>query len=82
MGPDGPVIDVHHDPSMALSDGPQSITRDNVGVAHGQIAPVIGQTLWCSLVKGRRSVRVGDAQGLRHADATSLRDSLTGRLAE
>jgi 3-deoxy-7-phosphoheptulonate synthase len=46
VGADGVMIEVHHDPNRALSDGPQSITPDMFGTLMGdlrQIAPVIGR---------------------------------------
>ena len=48
VGADGLMIEVHHDPNRALSDGPQSITPDMFETLMqdlGQIAPVIGRTL-------------------------------------
>jgi 3-deoxy-7-phosphoheptulonate synthase len=42
------MVEVHHDPSRALSDGPQSITPDMFGALVRelrQIAPVIGREL-------------------------------------
>ncbi|HEY5907071.1 MAG TPA: 3-deoxy-7-phosphoheptulonate synthase [Vicinamibacteria bacterium] len=48
VGADGLMIEVHHDPNRALSDGPQSITPDMFEALMGdlrQIAPVIGRTL-------------------------------------
>jgi 3-deoxy-7-phosphoheptulonate synthase len=48
VGADGVMIEVHHDPNRALSDGPQSITPDMFGELMGdlrQIAPVIGRQL-------------------------------------
>jgi 3-deoxy-7-phosphoheptulonate synthase len=42
------MIEVHHDPDRALSDGPQSITPAMFNALVGdlkQIAPVIGRTL-------------------------------------
>jgi 3-deoxy-7-phosphoheptulonate synthase len=42
------MIEVHHDPNRALSDGPQSITPDMFEALMQelrQIAPVIGRTL-------------------------------------
>jgi 3-deoxy-7-phosphoheptulonate synthase len=48
VGADGVLIEVHHDPNRALSDGPQSITPDMFVSLMGelrQIAPVIGRTL-------------------------------------
>ena len=48
VGADGVMIEVHHDPNHALSDGPQSITPDMfVDVMRDLrlIAPVIGRTL-------------------------------------
>lgn len=48
VGADGLMIEVHHDPNRALSDGPQSITPDMFEVLVQdlrQIAPVIGRTL-------------------------------------
>jgi 3-deoxy-7-phosphoheptulonate synthase len=46
VGADGVMIEVHHDPNRALSDGPQSITPDMFVTLMGdlrQIAPVIGR---------------------------------------
>ena len=48
VGADGLMIEVHHDPNRALSDGPQSITPDmfeEVMQDLRQIAPVIGREL-------------------------------------
>jgi 3-deoxy-7-phosphoheptulonate synthase len=48
VGADGVMIEVHHDPNRALSDGPQSITPDmfeEVMADLRQIAPVIGRTM-------------------------------------
>ena len=48
VGADGLIIEVHHDPNRALSDGPQSITPDMLDALMDdlrQIAPVIGRTL-------------------------------------
>ena len=46
VGADGLLIEVHHDPDRALSDGPQSITPDSfadlAAQLHG-IAPIIGR---------------------------------------
>jgi 3-deoxy-7-phosphoheptulonate synthase len=48
VGADGLMVEVHHDPNRALSDGPQSITPDMFEALVGelrQIAPVIGRAL-------------------------------------
>jgi len=48
VGADGLMIEVHHDPNSALSDGPQSITPPMFEALMGelgQIAPVIGRRL-------------------------------------
>jgi 3-deoxy-7-phosphoheptulonate synthase len=48
VGADGVMIEVHHDPSKALSDGPQSITPDMFEALMAelrQIAPVVGRRL-------------------------------------
>ena len=48
VGADGLMIEVHHDPNRALSDGPQSITPEMFAALVGelrQIAPVIGRVL-------------------------------------
>jgi 3-deoxy-7-phosphoheptulonate synthase len=48
VGADGLMVEVHHDPGRALSDGPQSITPDMFGALVQelrQIAPVIGRKL-------------------------------------
>jgi 3-deoxy-7-phosphoheptulonate synthase len=48
VGADGLMIEVHHDPNRALSDGPQSITPDMFDELMRdlrQIAPVIGRRL-------------------------------------
>jgi 3-deoxy-7-phosphoheptulonate synthase len=48
VGADGLIVEVHHDPDRALSDGPQSITpamfEDLMGELR-QIAPVLGRRL-------------------------------------
>jgi 3-deoxy-7-phosphoheptulonate synthase len=48
VGADGLLIEVHHDPDSALSDGPQSITPEMLAGLLGelrQIAPVVGRSL-------------------------------------
>jgi 3-deoxy-7-phosphoheptulonate synthase len=48
VGADGLMVEVHHEPDTALSDGPQSITPAMFEALMGelrQIAPVIGRTL-------------------------------------
>ncbi len=48
VGADGLMIEVHHDPNRALSDGPQSITPesfDELVQDLRRIAPVIGRSL-------------------------------------
>jgi 3-deoxy-7-phosphoheptulonate synthase len=48
VGADGVMVEVHHDPNKALSDGPQSITPDMFEALMAelrQIAPVIGRRL-------------------------------------
>ena len=48
VGADGIVVEVHHDPNSALSDGPQSITPEMFEALVQdlrQIAPVIGRSL-------------------------------------
>ena len=48
VGADGLIIEVHHEPDTALSDGPQSITPPAFAALVGelrQIAPVLGRTL-------------------------------------
>jgi 3-deoxy-7-phosphoheptulonate synthase len=48
VGADGVLVEVHHDPARALSDGPQSITPDQFGDMMAelrQIVPVLGRTL-------------------------------------
>jgi 3-deoxy-7-phosphoheptulonate synthase len=48
VGADGLLVEVHHDPDTALSDGPQSITPDTFADLMGdlrQIAPVVGRRL-------------------------------------
>lgn len=48
VGADGVMVEVHHDPDSALSDGPQSITPGmfaDLMAELRQIAPVIGRTL-------------------------------------
>jgi 3-deoxy-7-phosphoheptulonate synthase len=48
VGADGLMVEVHHDPDRALSDGPQSITPamfEDLVRDLEQIAPVIGRTL-------------------------------------
>jgi len=48
VGADGVMIEVHHDPNRALSDGPQSITPEMFAEVVNdlrQIAPVIGRSI-------------------------------------
>jgi 3-deoxy-7-phosphoheptulonate synthase len=48
VGADGLMIEVHHDPDRALSDGPQSLTPEMFAALAAelrQIAPVVGRTL-------------------------------------
>ena len=48
VGADGLIVEVHHDPDTALSDGPQSITPAAFAELVGElrrIAPVLGRTL-------------------------------------
>ena len=48
VGADGLLVEVHHDPDTALSDGPQSLTPGMFATLMGevrQIAPVIGREL-------------------------------------
>ena len=48
VGADGLLVEVHHDPDTALSDGPQSLTPDMFDSLMGelrQMAPILGRTL-------------------------------------
>jgi 3-deoxy-7-phosphoheptulonate synthase len=48
VGADGLILEVHHDPDRALSDGPQSITPlafDELVRELRQMAPVMGRSL-------------------------------------
>jgi 3-deoxy-7-phosphoheptulonate synthase len=48
VGADGLIVEVHHDPDTALSDGAQSITPEMFAALVGdlrQIAPVLGRTI-------------------------------------
>jgi 3-deoxy-7-phosphoheptulonate synthase len=48
VGADGLMVEVHHDPDRALSDGPQSITPamfEELMRDLRQIAPVLGRSL-------------------------------------
>jgi 3-deoxy-7-phosphoheptulonate synthase len=48
VGADGLLVEVHHDPDTALSDGPQSLTPPMFATLMGelrQIAPVVGRGL-------------------------------------
>jgi 3-deoxy-7-phosphoheptulonate synthase len=48
VGADGIMIEVHHDPNAALSDGPQSVTPEMFAELMRelrQIVPVIGRRL-------------------------------------
>jgi 3-deoxy-7-phosphoheptulonate synthase len=48
VGADGVLVEVHHDPARALSDGPQSITPaqlEEMMAELRQIVPVLGRTL-------------------------------------
>lgn len=41
-GADGLIIEVHHDPDAALSDGPQSLTLDGFGETMGTVRAIAG----------------------------------------
>jgi 3-deoxy-7-phosphoheptulonate synthase len=48
VGADGLLLEVHHEPDVALSDGPQSITPEMLDALMAelrQIAPVVGRAL-------------------------------------
>ena len=48
VGADGLLVEVHHDPDTALSDGPQSITPEMFESLMDdlrQMAPILGRTL-------------------------------------
>jgi 3-deoxy-7-phosphoheptulonate synthase len=48
VGADGMIIEVHHDPDTALSDGPQSITPEmfeSLMAELRQMAPILGRSL-------------------------------------
>jgi 3-deoxy-7-phosphoheptulonate synthase len=48
VGADGVMVEVHHDPDRALSDGPQSITPamfESLVAELRQIAPVLGRRM-------------------------------------
>ena len=48
VGADGLLLEVHHDPDSALSDGPQSITPEMFSSLMGelgQIIPILGRRL-------------------------------------
>ncbi|HEY5163585.1 MAG TPA: 3-deoxy-7-phosphoheptulonate synthase, partial [Terriglobales bacterium] len=48
VGADGLIVEVHHDPDRALSDGPQSIYPDQFAELMrevGAIAPIIGRSM-------------------------------------
>mgnify|MGYP000249036440 CR=1 FL=1 len=54
-GADGVIIEVHHNPEKAFSDGPQSLYPDQFDRLMGElriIAPVLGRTLPLAKVKG------------------------------
>ena len=42
VGADGLIVEVHHDPDRALSDGPQSITPDQFGALVGELRQITG----------------------------------------
>jgi 3-deoxy-7-phosphoheptulonate synthase len=42
VGADGLIVEVHHDPDRALSDGPQSITPDAFGALMGELRQITG----------------------------------------
>jgi 3-deoxy-7-phosphoheptulonate synthase len=42
VGADGVIVEVHHDPDRALSDGPQSITPDQFGALVKEIRQITG----------------------------------------
>jgi 3-deoxy-7-phosphoheptulonate synthase len=48
VGADGLIVEVHHDPDHALSDGPQSLFPEQFEILMGELermAPVIGRSL-------------------------------------
>lgn len=48
VGADGLILEVHHDPDTALSDGPQSLTPEAFAALMGEvarIAPVVGRSV-------------------------------------
>jgi 3-deoxy-7-phosphoheptulonate synthase len=57
-GADGLIVEVHHDPDHALSDGPQSLFPEQFAAMVGQlrgILPVVHRTLNSEPAKGRAS---------------------------
>ena len=71
VGADGLIVEVHHDPDTALSDGPQSITPAMFDALMGelrQIAPVIGRRCRQRTRRARnaaaRALRSGGVRGV------------------
>ena len=65
VGADGILVEVHHQPDKALSDGPQSIYPEQFARMMqeiGQIAPVVGRTL--EHRAPRETTAVGSAAGV------------------
>jgi len=65
VGADGILVEVHHQPDKALSDGPQSIYPEQFARMMqeiGQIAPVVGRTLEDGA--HREPAAVGSAAGV------------------
>ena len=61
VGANGLIVEVHHDPDHALSDGPQSMLPDQFAVMMSQlkgILPVVRRTLPEPLPKARAAVTV------------------------
>ena len=84
VGADGLMVEVHHDPDRALSDGPQSITPDAFEALVGelrQIAPVIGRRCSASCVQrdSEGASRLRHARGAEASQPSLARSLITFR---
>ena len=78
-GADGLMIEVHHEPDRALSDGPQSLYPRQFGQLMRDlyvIAPVVGKQLDFGYIEKARAV----AMRSRHADGGRQRAAFMGRV--
>jgi 3-deoxy-7-phosphoheptulonate synthase len=72
VGADGLIVEVHHDPDRALSDGMQSLYPDQFDelmVQVRQIAPVLGRTIPASTVVAGKTHLIANGAGTQSISA-------------